>query len=164
VKNKIRVPTTNLLQKELKNFHAKIYETKQLQNATKSALQEIEASRNPAKEPPLNILFIGLLSIQFSLTRIGMDSTSHASFYRQLPKTVSYLSKSFTFMNDANETLSYMRREFEEHNSFPKQKPTGKTQIFEMNGYTIVGDGTTAQLTGILTGSLEKDLPEGIIM
>jgi hypothetical protein len=32
--------------------------------------------------------------------------------------------------------------------------------LFDMSGYTIVGDGTTAQLSGILSGILETDREE----
>ena len=38
--------------------------------------------------------------------------------------------------------------------------------LFDLSGYTIVGDGTTAQLSGILSGILETDLGEcmGIVL
>lgn len=93
----------------------------------------------------------------------GIDSTSHASFYRQLPKTIEYLSSTFTFVNDNDDSLSFQRREFEDHHSLKLKSAKSATKVYEMNGYSIVGDGTTAQLTGLLTGSLENNLPDGKI-
>ena len=106
---------------------------------------------------PLNMLFIGNFLSAPVLILWGIDSTSHASFYRQLPKTVSYISNTFSFANDS---ASFMRRQFEDHHGFSRLQPHNTSStIFELNGYTIVGDGTTAQLTGLLTGLLMDDCP-----
>jgi hypothetical protein len=63
---------------------------------------------------------------------IGFDSMSHANYIRSLPKTLEVIRN--------------------------KLNKTGN--LFELNGYTIVGDGTTANLGGILTGQHEFSLPE----
>jgi len=57
---------------------------------------------------------------------------SHASYYRNLPKTLEFLRTQFN--------------------------KTGT--VFELNGYNIVGDGTTQNLGGLLAGAPEQDFPE----
>jgi hypothetical protein len=68
----------------------------------------------------------------YNILGIGFDSMSHANYLRNLPKTMELMR---TRLNK-----------------------TGN--LFELNGYTIVGDGTTANLGGILTGEHEFYLPE----
>jgi len=67
-----------------------------------------------------------------SIIGIGFDSMSHANYIRSIPQTLEFLSSSLN--------------------------KTGN--LFSLNGYNIVGDGTTQNLAGILTGIGETDLPE----
>src|SRR5689334_23083646 len=76
---------------------------------------------------------------------LGFDSTSHANFIRRLPLTLKWMEDNLQFYNHRQSQENELKQ----------------SVAFEMNGFTIVGDGTTVQLTGMLTGKRPSDHYEG---
>ena len=145
---KAKLGAKSALTKEVKAFYAQIVEEPQTIEKAKLSNKYKDAS-----EKPLNVLLI------------GFDSTSRASFYRQLPETVNYLSKRFTFVNDKDENLAAMRRLWEKRMQENGQKlkdieHVDDVLIYEMSGSTIVGDGTAANIAGLMAGVPIETLPE----
>ena len=87
--------------KSLKTFHAQISEKSTAIERATEKLAELKKSSGAPKEKPYNILFV------------GFDSTSHANFYRQIPKTIRYLRSKFTWANENDEGLNGMRKKYE---------------------------------------------------
>jgi hypothetical protein len=105
------------LLREVKNFRAQIYENESI---VKRVEKQISVKYKGASEQPLNVLFLGKSSSNVA-EFAGFDSTSRAGFYRELPETVNYLSKRFSFVNDKDPKLSAMRRSWE-----ARMKETGE--------------------------------------
>jgi hypothetical protein len=115
------------------NVHYQVYPQDPLkQRAADNAQRRLE--RHP--ERPLNIILL------------GFDSTSRVNVYRYMPKTLAWMHNNFGWATDLNQIEVSHHCIVLDHfqdNELPNM-------VFEMKGKTIVGDGTTPQLTAMLTG------------
>jgi hypothetical protein len=92
-------------------------------------LQRSKAALSKYSEPVklLNVLLI------------GWDSTSHAQFERRMENTLSFMEETFEFTN---------------WRATHQKKDDKDFFIYELDGHNAVGDGTTINLSGLLTGML----------
>jgi hypothetical protein len=105
-------------------YHSQITERQEAIERSKKALSQYPSYLD---DKPMNIILI------------GWDSASHAQFERRMIKTLSFMTEKLEFANWRGvNRQSELKRHF----------------VYELDGYSTVGDGTTINLAGMLTGTV----------